>query len=106
MGARPTKLEEGKLKKPVVMEEEEEEKRENWNENDKADYEMNKKFEKLIVEIVAMKEKMENMQLDFRKAQWINDCLYNVGNWGSKPLFLCLPSSRFLTWKSLMVLGS
>ena len=68
MGAHPTKLEEGKLKKPVVMEEEEEEKRKNWDENDKADYEMNKKFEKLIVEIVAMKEKMENMQLDFRKA--------------------------------------
>ena len=41
MGARLTKLEGGKLKKPVVMEEEEEEKKENWNENDKADYEMN-----------------------------------------------------------------
>ena len=106
MGAHLTKLEEGKLKKPVVMEEEEEEKRENWDENDKANYEMNKKFEKLIVEIVAMKEKMENMLLDFCKAQWINDCLYNVGNWGSKPLFHCHPSSRFLMWKSLMVLRS
>ena len=46
-------MEEGKLKKPIVMEEEKEEIRENWDEKDKADYEMNKKFEKLIAEIVS-----------------------------------------------------
>ena len=28
---------------------------------------------------MAMKEKMEKMQLAFRKAQVIDDCLYNMG---------------------------
>ena len=38
------------------------------DERDKADYERNKKFEKLTTDTVAMKEKMEKMQLAFRKA--------------------------------------
>jgi len=56
----------------------EEEKKE-WYEKDKADYERNMKFEKLATDIVAMKEKMEKMQLAFCKAQGMDDYLYNMG---------------------------
>ena len=42
---------------------------EEWDEKDKVDYERNKQFEKLTVETIAMKEKMEKMQLTFHKAQ-------------------------------------
>ena len=50
----------------------------------KADYERNKQFEKLTIETVAKKEKMEKMQLAFRKAQGMDDCLYNMGGISSK----------------------
>jgi len=45
-----------------------EEKGEDWDERDKVEYERKKKFKKLTVDTVAMKEKMEKMQLAFRKA--------------------------------------
>ena len=56
------------------------------DERDKADYERNKQFEKLTLEIVAMKKKkkMEKIQLAFRKAQGMDDCLYNMGGISSK----------------------
>ena len=50
----------------------------------KADYERNKQFEKLTIETVAKKEKMEKMQLAFLKAQGMDDCLYNMGGISSK----------------------
>ena len=57
---------------------------EGWDERDKADYERNKRFEKLNTETVEMREKMEKMQLAFRKAQGMDDCLYNIGGISSK----------------------
>ena len=39
------------------------------------EYERNKQFEKLIVDTMAMREKMEKMQLTFRKAQGMDDYL-------------------------------
>ena len=57
---------------------------EEWDEKDKVDYEINKQFKKLTVETVAMKEKMEKMQLTFRKAQGMDDYLYNMGGMSSK----------------------
>ena len=57
---------------------------EDWDEKDKVDYERNKQFKKLTVETVAMKEKMEKMQLTFRKAQGMDDYLYNMGGMSSK----------------------
>ena len=41
---------------------------EDWDERDKTDYEMNKQFEKLMTETIAMREKMKKMQLAFCKA--------------------------------------
>ena len=55
-----------------------------WKIGMKADYERNKQFEKLMVESIAMKEKMEKMQLSFHKAQGMDDCLYNIGGISSK----------------------
>ena len=49
-----------------------------------AEYERNKQFEKLTSDTVAMKEKMEKMQLAFRKAQGMDDCLYNMGGISSQ----------------------
>ena len=72
MGSHFTKLEEAKLKKTAYVEIHDDEK-------NKADYERNKKFEKLTVDTVAMKEKMEKMQLAFHKAQGMDDCLYSIG---------------------------
>ena len=36
------------------------------------------------METIAMREKMEKMQLAFRKAQRMDDCLYNMGGISSK----------------------
>ncbi|KAL0015444.1 hypothetical protein SO802_002513 [Lithocarpus litseifolius] len=82
MGAGLTRIEESRFKSP--MREEEEEEMEDWDEKHKAEYEKNKKFEKLIVDILSMKEKKEKMQLAFQKAQGMDDYLYNVGRLGSK----------------------
>ena len=80
-----TRLEESKLKKPPYVEiHDDEEEDEEWNEKDKMKYERSKQFEKLIVETMAMKEKMEKMQLAFRKAQGMDDYLYNMGGMSSK----------------------
>ena len=65
IGSRLLKLEEIKIKKLVHIDINEEQDK---DERDKADYERNKKFEKLTTDTVAMKEKMEKMQLAFRKA--------------------------------------
>ena len=47
------------------------------------EYERHKQFEKLIVETIAIREKMENMQLTFDKAQGMDNYLYSMGG-GSK----------------------
>ena len=73
-------MEESKLKKPTYVEiHDDEVEDEEWDENDKMEYERNKKFEKLTVETMAMREKMEKMQFTFRKAQGMDDYLYNMG---------------------------
>ena len=48
---------------------------------------------------------MEKMQLAFRKAQGMDDWLYNMDGLGSKFLLHYLLNSRFLMQKSLMGLG-
>ena len=57
---------------------------EDWDKNDRAEYEKKKKYEKLIADTLAKKKKMEKKQLAFCKAQGMNDCLCNVGSLGSK----------------------
>ena len=85
MGGCLTRLEESKLKKPPHVEiHDDKEEEEEWDEKEKVKYERNKQFEKLIVETMAMREKMENMQLAFRKAQGIGDYLYNMGGMSLK----------------------
>ena len=68
MGGHLSKLEEARLKKAAHVEIPEDEEVKDWDERDKVDYERNKQFEKLTTETVATKEKMEKMQLAFRKA--------------------------------------
>ena len=76
MRGRLTRLQESKLKKPPHWEiHDDEEEEEEWDEKDKVEYERNKQFEKLIVDTMAMREKMEKMQLTFRKAQGMDDYL-------------------------------
>ena len=79
-----SKLEERKIKKFMHVKIHDEEEKEEWDEKDEADYVRNKEFEKLTTDTVAMKEKMEKMQLAFRKAQGMDDCLYNMGGLSSK----------------------
>ena len=80
----PTKLEEAKLEKTPRVEVLDDEEGEDWDERDKADYEKNKQFEKFMVETIAMRKKMEKMQLAFHKAQGMDDCIYNMGGISSK----------------------
>ena len=68
MGSRLTKLEEAKLKKSAHVKIHNFEEVEDWDERDKVDYERNKKFKKLMTETITIREKMEKMQLSFRKA--------------------------------------
>ena len=69
LGGHLTRLEESKLKKSSYVEiHDDEEEVEEWDEKDRAKYERNKKFEKLTVETIAVKEEMEKMQLTFCKA--------------------------------------
>ena len=86
MGGHLTTLEKSRLKKSshVEIDDDDEEEVKEWDEKDKAEYEKNKQIEKLIVETVAMREKMEKMQLSFYKAQGIDDYLYNIGGMSSK----------------------
>ena len=90
MGRRLTRLEESKFKKPPHVEiHDDEEEDEEWNEKDEVEYERNKQFEKLTVETMAMREKMEKMQLVFCKVQGMDDYLYNMGGMSSKaPIIL------------------
>ena len=83
MGGCLSELEESKLKKLIHVIHDEDE-GEEWDERDKAEYERNKQFEKLIADTMAMKEKMEKMQLAFHKGQGMDDCLYSMGGMGSK----------------------
>ena len=103
MGSCLTKLEEAKLKNDAHVEILDDEEGEGWNKRDKANYERNKQFEKLIVEIVAMKE-MEKMLLAFRKAQGMDDCLYNMGGICSKTPIALPPKFKISDVKSLMEL--
>ena len=84
MGSHLTKLEEAKLKRTPHVEVLDDEEVEDWDERDKGDYERNKQFEKITAETIAMREKMEKMQLAFCKAQGMDDCLYNMGSVSSK----------------------
>ena len=68
MGSCLTKLEEAKLKKAAHVKIHKFEEVEDWDERDKVDYERNKKFKKLTTETITIREKMEKMQLSFRKA--------------------------------------
>ena len=65
MGGHLTKLEESKLKKSIHVDIHNED--EDWDERDKVEYESNKQFKKLTVDTMAMKKKMEKMQLAFRR---------------------------------------
>ena len=79
MGGLFTRLEESKLRKPPHVEiHDDKEEEEEWDEKENVKYKRIKQFEKLIVETMAMREKMENMQLTFCKAQGIGDYLYNM----------------------------
>ena len=78
-------MEESRLKKSTYEEvHDDEEEVKEQDKKDKAEYERNKKFEKLTVETMAMREKMEKMQFTFRKAQGMDDYLYNIGRVSSK----------------------
>ena len=64
-----TRLEESRLKKTTHVEiQDDEEEDEECDEKDKVDYKRNKQFEKIIAETIAMREKMEKMQLAFQNA--------------------------------------
>ena len=92
MGGCLTRLEESKLKKPPHVEiHDDEEKEEEWDEKDKVEYERNKQFEKLTTETMAMREKMEKIQVAFCKAQGMDDYLYNMRGMSSK-VPIALPS--------------
>ena len=85
IGSHLSKLKGSKIKKHVHIDiNEEEEDKEEWDDRDKADYKRNKGFEKLIMDTMIMKEKVEKVQLAFRKAQGMDDCLYNMGGLSSK----------------------
>ena len=57
---------------------------EEWDEKDKAEYERNKQFEKLTAQTMAMRKNMEKMQLTFRRAQGMDDYLYNMARMSLK----------------------
>ena len=89
-----TKLEEAKLNKATHVEISKDEEVEGWGERDNANYERNKQFEKLTVKIVAMKEKMEKMQLAVCLAQGMDDCLYNMEGISSRTPITLLPKFK------------
>ena len=65
MGGHLTKLEESKIKKSIHVDIHNED--EDWDERDKVEYERNQQFKKFTVDTMAMKKKMEKMQLAFRR---------------------------------------
>ena len=95
MGGRLTRLEESRLKKPTHVEIHDDEKEdEEWDEKDKVEYERNKHFEKLTAETITVKEKMEKMQLAFRKAQGMDNYLYNMEGVSSKAFIALSPKFK------------
>ncbi|KAK9998033.1 hypothetical protein SO802_017636 [Lithocarpus litseifolius] len=72
------------MEKATHVEIHNEEEGEGWDERENSDNKRNKQFEKLTTETVAMKEKMEMMQLAFLLAQGMDDCLNNIGGISSK----------------------
>ena len=90
----PSKLEEAKLEETPRVEVLDDEEGEDWDERDKADYEKNKQFETLTAKTIVMREKMEKMQLTFRKALGMDDCLYNMGGISSKTLIALPPKFK------------
>ena len=79
---------------PHVEIHDDEEGDEEWDEEDKVEYERNKQFEKLTTETMAIREKMEKMQLAFLKAQGMDDYLYNMGGVSSKALIALPPKFK------------
>ena len=71
-----------------------EEEDEEWDEKDNVEYERNKQFEKLTIENIAMREKMEKMQLAFRKTQGMDNYLYNMEGVSSKAPIVLLPKFK------------
>ena len=112
MGGLFIRLEESKLRKPTLVEiHDDKEEEEEWDEKEKVKYERNKQFEKLIIETMAMREKMEKMQLAFRKEQGMDDYLYNMGGMSSKapivlpPKFKISDAEKFDGTRDLKLLG-
>ena len=95
MGGRLTRFEGSRFKKTSHVEiNDNEEAEEEWDEKDKVEYERNKQFEKLTMEIIAMREKMEKMQLAFCKAQGMDDYLCNIGGVSSKAPIALTPKFK------------
>ena len=96
MGGHLTRLKESKLKKFTYVEiHDNEEEMEQWDEKDKVEYERNKKFEKLTTQTIALREKIEKMQLAFRKVQGVEDYLYNIGGVSLKAPIALPPKFKF-----------
>ena len=90
-----TRLEESRLKKTTHVEiQDDEEEDEECDEKDKVEYKRNKQFEKIIAETIAMREKMEKMQLAFQNAQRMDDYLYNMGGVSSKAPIVLHPKFK------------
>ena len=105
MGGRLTRLEESRLKKSTHVEIHDDEEDEEWDEKYKVEYERNKQFEKLTMETVAMRKNMEKMKLAFRKAQGMDDYLYNMGGASSKAPIALPPKFKIFDAKNLIGLG-
>ena len=106
LGGHLTRLEESKLKKSSYVEiHDDEEEVEEWDEKDRAKYERNKKFEKLTTETIAMREKMEKMQLAFHKSQGMDDYLYNIGGVSSKASIALPPKFKISIVKKFDGIG-
>ena len=100
MGGCLTRLEESRLKKSTYEEvHDDEEEVKEQDKKDKAEYERNKKFEKLTAKTVAMREKVEKMQLAFHKVQGMDDFLYNMGGVSSKTPIALPPKFKIFETK-------
>ncbi|KAK9998030.1 hypothetical protein SO802_017633 [Lithocarpus litseifolius] len=80
MGRHLTRLEDARLKKTAHVEIHDDEEGEGWDKRDKANYERNKKFEKLTADTVAMKEKqtLHAFPLSLMRAQFIFNTMIDV----------------------------
>ena len=75
---------------------------EDWDERDKAKIWKEQAILETHCRCQAMKEKMDKMQLAFRKDLGMDDCFYNMGGVGSKTPIALPQSLRFLMWKKLI----